>query len=258
LNGATFNDLEWPHPRFQGRAIIPRLRLPDDTRYKGDCYCAAFLYWYSMSKSYNNLTKSYKHNILAIAIFRAVTSYEQYVRSFLSSVTQKCCNRFMNRYYNENHAVLQTKHKLPTTTVCEGSSVLCSVRWRLVTVMCCCILLRLLHQGNDATLNFCLTNFTDVPALTTAIRNIQYLGGNTNTTGGLRLMRLEVFNRECGDRSDVPNVAILITDGIPTREVDRLPGEVAAIKSLDIRIVGVGVTNQVNSYSLYLSCRLAD
>lgn len=71
-------------------------------------------------------------------------------------------------------------------------------------------------------------------------------------------MRLEVFNRENGDRSDVPNVAILITDGIPTREVDRLPGEVAAIKSLDIRIVGVGVTNQVNSCSLYLSRRLAD
>jgi len=116
-----------------------------------------------------------------------------------------------------------------------------------MTVVCCCIVSTLLRQGNKATLNFYLTNFTDVGSLTTAIRNIQYLGGNTNTTGGLRLMRTEVFNRANGDRSDVPNVAILITDGIPTREVDLLPGEVATIKSLGIRIVGVGVSNQVSS-----------
>lgn len=111
----------------------------------------------------------------------------------------------------------------------------------------------LLRQGNEATLNFYLTNFTDVRSLTTAIRNIQYLGGNTNTTGGLRLMRTEVFNGANGDRSDVPNVAILITDGIPTREVDLLPGEVATIKSLGIRIVGVGVSNQVSSWYSCLS-----
>jgi len=116
-----------------------------------------------------------------------------------------------------------------------------------MTVVCCCIMSNLLRQGNEATLNFYLTNFTDVRSLTTAIRNIQYLGGNTNTTGGLRLMRTEVFNRANGDRSDVPNVAILITDGIPTRLVAELPGEVAIIKSLGIRIVGVGVSNQVSS-----------
>jgi len=117
-----------------------------------------------------------------------------------------------------------------------------------MTVVSCCIVSALLRQGNEASLNFYLTNFTDVGSLTTAIRNIQYLGGNTNTTGGLRLMRTEVFNRANGDRSDVPNVAILITDGIPTREVEQLPGEVASIKSLGIRIVGVGVSNQVCSW----------
>jgi len=121
-----------------------------------------------------------------------------------------------------------------------------------MTVVSCCIVSALFRQGNEATLNFYLTNFTDVGSLTTAIRNIQYLGGNTNTTGGLRLMRTEVFNRANGDRSDVPNVAILITDGIPTREVEQLPGEVASIKSLGIRIVGVGVSNQVSSWHLCL------
>jgi Mg-chelatase subunit ChlD len=116
-------------------------------------------------------------------------------------------------------------------------------------------------SGNEATLNFFLTNFTDVASLQSAIRNIQYLGGNTNTTGGLRLMRLQVFNPANGDRPEVPNVVILITDGIPTREVELLPGEVATIKDLGIRIVGVGVTNQVfrrRLHSLSVILTIAD
>ena len=100
-------------------------------------------------------------------------------------------------------------------------------------------------QGNEATLNFYLTNYTDVGSLQRAISIIRYLGGNTNTTGGLRLMRTACFNPAHGDRSDAPNVAILITDGIPTREVDLLDGEVNTIKNLDIRIIGVGVTEKV-------------
>jgi len=104
----------------------------------------------------------------------------------------------------------------------------------------------LLLEGNEATLNFYLSNFTDVSTLVAAIRRIHYGGGNTNTTGGLRLMRTEIFNRANGDRPDVKDVAILITDGEPTREVDRLPGEVAAIKRRGIRIIGVGVTNRVS------------
>jgi len=102
-----------------------------------------------------------------------------------------------------------------------------------------------LRQGNEATLNFYFTNFTDLGSLQYAISKIEYIGGNTNTTGGLRLMRTACFNPANGDRSYAPNVAILITDGIPTREVDLLENEVNTIKSLDIRIIGVGVTNKV-------------
>jgi len=106
----------------------------------------------------------------------------------------------------------------------------------------------LLGQGNEATLNFYLTNFTSQISLLTEITNIQYLGGDTNTTGGLRLMRTEVFNSANGDRSDVRNVAVLITDGIPNLEVELLPGEVATIRSLGIRTIGVGVSNKVSSW----------
>jgi len=101
-------------------------------------------------------------------------------------------------------------------------------------------------SGNEATLNFYLFNFTDVQSLTNAIRNIPYIGGNTNTTGGLRLMRTEIFNAANSDRPDIPNVAVLITDGNPTREVTVLPDEVKRIKNLGIRIIGVGITDLVS------------
>ena len=99
--------------------------------------------------------------------------------------------------------------------------------------------------GNEATLNFYLSNFTDLPSLTDAVRNITYLGGNKNTTGALRLMRTEIFNPANGDRPDVPDVAVLITDGDPTLEVDELPEEVRSIENRGIRIVGVEVKDRV-------------
>jgi len=81
--------------------------------------------------------------------------------------------------------------------------------------------------------------------LQNAIRNIAYLGGWTNTTGGIRVGCREIFNTANGDRSDVPNVVILITDGVPNIDVHLLWDEVSRCKRRDIRILGVGVTNQV-------------
>jgi len=103
--------------------------------------------------------------------------------------------------------------------------------------------------GSTATLNFYLTNFTNERALVNAVRRIDYGDGHTNTTGALRLMRTEIFNPANGDRADVPNVAILITDGVPTREVDGLDEEVARIKKNGDRIIGIGVTNAVSEHA---------
>ena len=63
-------------------------------------------------------------------------------------------------------------------------------------------------------------------------------------------MRTEIFNTANGDRPDVPDVAVLITDGNPTREVDELPEEVRRIKNRGIRIVGVGITDRVSELAV--------
>ena len=109
-----------------------------------------------------------------------------------------------------------------------------------------------LIPGNEASVYVYLCNFTNSELLITQVRQLPYCGGNTNTTGGLRLTLNDVLNEASCDRPDVPNLIILITDGIPTREVDELPGVVQRIKDAGIRIVGVGVTNAVSSGFLNL------
>jgi len=94
--------------------------------------------------------------------------------------------------------------------------------------------------------NFYLSNFTNIPTLVDAVRNIAYLGNHTIMTDGLRLVRTKIFNQANGDRSHIRNVAILLTDGIPTRELDQLLAEVQRTKDSSIRIVAVGITDEVS------------
>ena len=61
-------------------------------------------------------------------------------------------------------------------------------------------------------------------------------------------MRTEIFNSANGDRLNIADVAVLITGGIPTSEVDELYNEVRRIKNRGIVIVGVGVTRAVSSF----------
>ena len=71
-----------------------------------------------------------------------------------------------------------------------------------------------------------------------AVDRIRYLRQNTNMTGGLKVARLEVFGRNYDQRPNVSRVLVLITDGVPTYDADKLDDEVAAIKNRRIRIVG--------------------
>jgi len=108
-----------------------------------------------------------------------------------------------------------------------------------------------LIPGNDASVYVYLCNFTNSDLLIAEVRLLPYCGGNTNTTGAFRLTLNDVFTAAHCDRLDVPNLAILITDGNPTREVDELPGVVQRVKDAGIRIIGVGVTSAVSSAFLH-------
>jgi len=99
--------------------------------------------------------------------------------------------------------------------------------------------------GNKGTLQFNLRDYRTKADVLAAVDRIRYLGENTNTTGGLKVARLEAFNPSYQQRPNVERIVVLITDGVPTYDADKLDDEVATIKRMGIRIVGLGVTNKV-------------
>jgi collagen type VI alpha len=65
-----------------------------------------------------------------------------------------------------------------------------------------------------------------------------FLDANTNTSGGLYVMMTELFNTVNGDRPNVPNTAIVITDGLSTWDHNLTVPYAIEAKRLGIRIIG--------------------
>ena len=83
-----------------------------------------------------------------------------------------------------------------------------------------------------------------------AVDKINYAGGNTNTSGGLYRMRTEVFVPANGARPNVPKIAIVITDGVSTSDADKTIPYANEAKRDGIRIISVGITDQINEAEL--------
>lgn len=104
--------------------------------------------------------------------------------------------------------------------------------------------------GSQAQVDFNFQRFSNKQDVTAAIRQLQNTGGNTNTTGALRLMRQGLFAAPA-DPTRPPNTAkvcVLITDGVPSQrfEADGLPAELTNVKAAGIRVLAVGVTTAVD------------
>ena len=55
--------------------------------------------------------------------------------------------------------------------------------------------------------------------------------------------------KNSGDRPNVPDILILMTDGQPTIESQQLPDRVNDVKKDGIRIIGIGVSKGVRNKS---------
>ena len=76
------------------------------------------------------------------------------------------------------------------------------------------------------------------------------VGGRTNTYEGLHLAKTEIFTPDGGDRPDVADTIILLSDGAPTHNVSELDPYARELRELhEIHIIGVGVSNKVNESS---------
>ena len=110
----------------------------------------------------------------------------------------------------------------------------------------------LVFFSNDAINEFFLNSFSTRSDIVNAIRNLTYLGGDTHTAAGLFEMRQTQFTVMNGDRPDSDNVAIVITDGASTINTSLTVPNAVAARADGIRIVAIGITNEVNETEISL------
>lgn len=97
---------------------------------------------------------------------------------------------------------------------------------------------------------FRLDQYLDLQEARQAILTTRYPGANTNTSGGIYRARTDLFNVNNGDRPNVPNLAIIITDGKSTFDNEKTIPYAEDLRRDRTNIVSVGVTNSVDENEL--------
>ena len=95
--------------------------------------------------------------------------------------------------------------------------------------------------SDDDYLQFQLNDYSDKLSLLRAIDAIPYKRGNTNTADALQTMRSEMFTRANGDRPNVQNVALVITDGVSNINQPRTIPEAERARAEGIHIYSIGI-----------------
>ena len=92
---------------------------------------------------------------------------------------------------------------------------------------------------------FQLNTYSSKVEIFDAIDNIPYRYGSTNTADALNTMRTEMFTRANGDRPNVPNICIVVTDGVSNINSRRtIPeAEQARAEGIHIYAIGIGLTD---------------
>lgn len=103
--------------------------------------------------------------------------------------------------------------------------------------------------STDAYLEFYLNAYTTREALQQRLNTLYYAGGLTNLGAGMDLARTSLFNGQNGDRSSARNLAIVITDGVPTVNEALTLTYADQLKQV-AEIITVGVTDRVNEAEL--------
>ncbi|XP_025106489.1 collagen alpha-3(VI) chain-like isoform X11 [Pomacea canaliculata] len=99
--------------------------------------------------------------------------------------------------------------------------------------------------STEVFIQFQLNSYSTKAEVFTAIENIPYRHGSTNTAGGLQAMRSQMFTPANGDRANVPNIAIVVTDGVSNINSRRtIPeAEQARAEGIHIYAIGIGLTD---------------
>ena len=101
--------------------------------------------------------------------------------------------------------------------------------------------LGVLSFSDEQRVHFYLNNYTKAADVYAAIQTTPYLYGGTDTAKAIQVVREDMFSRENGDRPDVPNFMILLTDGISNVHANRTVPEAVLARASGIHIYPVGI-----------------
>lgn len=93
---------------------------------------------------------------------------------------------------------------------------------------------------------------TNKTSLLDAIDNLPYPGGSTYIVPALSLLISTVYTTAEGDRPDVPDTVIIITDGQPTEPISDVTDAINKVHNKKIRTLVIGVTTSINKETLKL------
>ena len=102
--------------------------------------------------------------------------------------------------------------------------------------------------SEEVILEFTLSQYDNTDSIIQALLASPYLGQTTNTPEALRITRTQCFSRANGDRPDVENLAIVVTDGLPFPPDRRTPALDAAraLRNAGVAIISVGITDAID------------
>jgi len=100
----------------------------------------------------------------------------------------------------------------------------------------------LVDFGEKARIQFGLTQHPTQDTLVAAIGTIRFIGDLTNTTGGLYKSRVVLTDPQYGSREGKSKVIVLVTDGNPNVDKDKVFAEAENCRAAGIRVIVVGIT----------------
>lgn len=95
--------------------------------------------------------------------------------------------------------------------------------------------------SSRVTVEFNLNDYNTKTAVFDAVDKITWRYGSTNTADGLKSMHETMFTAANGDRPDVPNICVIMTDGVSNINYRRTIPEAEAARQKGIHIYAIGI-----------------
>ena len=99
-------------------------------------------------------------------------------------------------------------------------------------------------------LEFRLDQYSSASEMSDVVDNFPYSRGHTNISGAIRTMREQVYLSGRGDRENILDVGLIITDGESTKDAHLTLTEAELAKNTGITLFVVGITDEVNEEEL--------